>query len=247
VVTAIIDVVFGWNREQQRSKKGGGLFGFTRGFFVSTESQGSGTLHAHAVVYLHGVPTTSRKIREKADCPVYQKRVVELAESFSSAQYPIDIDESVCPICDGHASVIEFTASAYRRPPRGETDPPPRVQCNNPDCKAVFGSEQLVRAWVDKYKRGFTDAENELLTDAAIEIQCVIGRELESPRQRNDVYACVLTLGLLRFQNHSYKHCASCFKASTRVKAGANVCRFFRPALVQEDSELTASSGVKLK
>jgi hypothetical protein len=39
----------------------GGLFGFCKRFSTSTETQGSGNLQAHWLVYAHGMPTTTTR------------------------------------------------------------------------------------------------------------------------------------------------------------------------------------------
>jgi hypothetical protein len=54
----IISSVIGWNQDGNKPNNLPGLFGFPKGFVVSTESQGSGNLHAHILIWIHGLPET---------------------------------------------------------------------------------------------------------------------------------------------------------------------------------------------
>ena len=44
IMKLIVDVLFNWDEKAQSSRVGGGLFGHTKAFVVSTESQQSGKL-----------------------------------------------------------------------------------------------------------------------------------------------------------------------------------------------------------
>jgi hypothetical protein len=47
IMNIIIEVLMGWEIKLQYPTPSGGLFGFCKGFFASTKSQGFGNLHAH--------------------------------------------------------------------------------------------------------------------------------------------------------------------------------------------------------
>jgi hypothetical protein len=61
LIDNVIDILFGFDRKKQRSRELG-FFGRVQAYAGSTETQGTGNLHFHCVLWIHGVPPTFAQI-----------------------------------------------------------------------------------------------------------------------------------------------------------------------------------------
>jgi hypothetical protein len=64
IIDLLITHIFGWNRKEQDPGEKPGLFGFTKGFCGATESQNSGNLHAHFIIWIYGLPKTGTEYND---------------------------------------------------------------------------------------------------------------------------------------------------------------------------------------
>jgi hypothetical protein len=71
----VIDVVIGWDARRHRPNKEPGLFGIPKGYCISTESQNSGNLHAHMLLWVAGLPATSEEPRDLGMLERYRRAV----------------------------------------------------------------------------------------------------------------------------------------------------------------------------
>jgi hypothetical protein len=110
----VIDVLMGWDTKLQCPTLGGGLFGFCKGFFASTKSQGDGNLHTHWLVYTHGMPTTTTRfkklVRDTNRLIAHQTTLLQM-EMFISKGI-------ICPECDGPLHVLVLLVFTFKRAER---------------------------------------------------------------------------------------------------------------------------------
>ena len=62
LIDSVTEILSGFDRKNQRSKRNGGIFGHVKAFAGSTETQGTGNLHFHCLLWVHGVPPTVAEI-----------------------------------------------------------------------------------------------------------------------------------------------------------------------------------------
>jgi hypothetical protein len=124
--------VVGWDKAAGKAVNGGGLFGKVLAYAAGVETQGGGTLHFHALIFLDEFPATGQeeeawelKLAEKDGAllnETFGQQYCNYADSLASAIYPVYdffIDGNVeaapgdtavfhCPLCKtGHVEPIE--------------------------------------------------------------------------------------------------------------------------------------------
>jgi hypothetical protein len=88
--------IVGWNKREGKSIEGGGLFGEVVACAAGVDTQGGGTLHFHALLFLKDFPATFEEEKiwravasQKPDVPQYEDEYCAYTDSISSAIYPI--------------------------------------------------------------------------------------------------------------------------------------------------------------
>jgi hypothetical protein len=90
VIDAFITYILGYKQH------GGGIFGKPAAYYGMTEEQGTGTLHNHMLVWLHGFETAS-KLRSDLEDETFQENLKEYLEQVIKQGYLGDdsIDENI--------------------------------------------------------------------------------------------------------------------------------------------------------
>jgi hypothetical protein len=138
--------VLGWDDQQQAPVRNGGLFGIVKAFTGSAEPQVSGDLHAHFVVWLHGLPTTGSdmegKLREDTE---FLRRYLQLAGTVSTLRIPYL--DSRCPTCGAPLQPLQILLRAYQRQRKDGTGPATTSCCTQ--CSLTFKSHDLLDAVIN--------------------------------------------------------------------------------------------------
>jgi hypothetical protein len=85
----VIDILMGWDKKLQCRTPSGGLFNFCRRFLTSTKFQGFGNLHAHWLVYTHGMLTTTTRFLQFIKDPnsLVMNHPLHIKQHFSKWRY----------------------------------------------------------------------------------------------------------------------------------------------------------------
>lgn len=136
-----IEVILNWNQKTHSTKTGFGLFGRTRTFFASTQSQNStGDLHSHMLIWIEGMPHTIAAYYSECKKLEFQKRIAAYVNSIVTASYPIS--NYRCPVY-GEVSLgsIKINQQAYKLPVNGTSRVPTSI-CTT--CKTKFGANEVI-------------------------------------------------------------------------------------------------------
>jgi hypothetical protein len=242
----VINVVLGQDTKTKIPVAGGGLFGFCKGFFALTESQGSRNLHAQWLVYIYGIPTTTNRLLQLANVPnsLFMDQLLAHQTTLMHAEIPIS-KGAICPDCNGPLQVLVVRVSAFKRPKRNVSAP---IACNFLTCKTCFTSESLLQQIACKLAIS-KKIRPELLQPNEIETFINAPRPLpflDATAHTFIANSVILTLTLLRFQSHSWAHIKSCFKKFVRSLSGT-ICRFVFPQSTNLVAVVDANFKVILK
>jgi len=218
VIETIITKLFSWNVNKQCSNETPGLFGYTKGFFVSTESQNSGNLHAHILLWIHGLPKSISEYENLSDVKLeelkdYEKRHIQ-------KNMPVELRKD-CVACECELSVVPLPVTAYHRPfaKYGES---PVARCHN--CQFDLTCSQLIDEAV---------AIDPQLRLKLVEYSICKTNALEFPTSEDPVAKQILAALLVEVQVHNWQHSASCNKKSQRT-SDKKCCRFMIPQMLIE-------------
>jgi hypothetical protein len=97
IMNLVISEILAWDKKSQCCKPKPGLFGFTKAFCAATESQNSGNLHSHIIIWIHGLPETSMEFdKMKSKEP---ELLIDYCTSILSNDLPMDLSIQ-CPNCE---------------------------------------------------------------------------------------------------------------------------------------------------
>lgn len=145
VIKIFIDVILSWNSEYNCSKKSPGLFGFTKAFFISPETQGNGNLHGHILLWIHGMPTSTLEYIRLVDTTDFAFKLLEYTKSIVIPGLP-EIDNSTCPICSNQLKTIELETKYLGK--NFEKQPP--ICCECLYCDIKFSTDGLILSKISK-------------------------------------------------------------------------------------------------
>ncbi len=86
----MISTVIGWNIIKNKPNDLPGLFGYPKGYLVSTESQNSGNLHAHMLIWIHGLPATMAQYSSLSENSLKEFKLYQ--NNLVSTNLPLDYD-----------------------------------------------------------------------------------------------------------------------------------------------------------
>jgi hypothetical protein len=152
---------------------------------------------------------------------------------------PIDLI-SVCPFCNsGDLIKKELTKAAFKKP-LDRTKPPVIAVCES------CSRELDCTLFLDKSIESEASDSLSQLSAASIEFAICDDKPLPRIVNRNDLQSLKLAKSLLQYQQHSWKHTKSCFKPTPRTPRG-NICRFFKPEELQDESKFVEDYQYALK
>ena len=136
LIDNVIEILFGFDRKKQRSKRNGGIFGHVKAFAGSTETQGTGNLHFHCLLWIHGVrPTVAeidRILSDEEHGPKFTGQLIGFTTVVMEHSLPISPD-IVCVQCGAPSS------DSYRPLPLPESAKMPHPRFG-PKAAPVIGS-----------------------------------------------------------------------------------------------------------
>lgn len=224
MVSLFIDVVLNFDTETQRSRSGCGVFGVTKAFFVSTESQNStGDLHGHMLIWIEGMPTTTTEYYTLLQQEGYCRQVEQYVSSIARSSFPLAL--KTCPHCGSdRLSPVAIERQAFQKPSRGGKR---STTASCLACTATFGGSELIELELEREssRLGF---DSRLFSDAAIHYRLAIPKPLDLLSPMDPKTALVITKALLHYQTHRWSHARSCFKPTKRTPKGQS-CRMFFP------------------
>jgi len=169
----IVRVLLGWDVDAQRAVEGGGVFGIVKAFFGVVETQGRGSLHAHNLVWVRGMPPTVEQITEALHSdPAFCKRFLTWADSVSSAVLPLSDEAVACPVCSSEVVARDVPMAAQRKQATSAREPYVAV-CTRDDCHGRLTSTEILAQQVRRHrareKRSFASARgsSHLMVDQA--------------------------------------------------------------------------------
>ena len=153
MIEVFLEIAVGIDPKTKRSFKEGGLFGRARGYYGLTESQSSGALHCHILIWLIGFPKTIQQttelLQDKEMGHVFKQRLCDFSDSISTTTLPIPVNVSSCTNCGQESPAFEPIAiplSAQKTPFRKNNIVPTEPalhQCSK--CNAGASSQHLIR------------------------------------------------------------------------------------------------------
>ncbi|GMF54190.1 unnamed protein product [Phytophthora fragariaefolia] len=99
VMDIVIEVLSNWDRVKKCSKTDKGIFGITKAYVSSTESQGStGNHHGHMVIWTFGMAKTVDEYYTACKSNDVKQRLMDYIESIANSTFPVDNNR--CPSCE---------------------------------------------------------------------------------------------------------------------------------------------------
>lgn len=224
IVSLFIEVLLNYDRVSARSKEGAGIFGVTKAFYLSTESQNStGDLHGHMLIWIDGMTTTTAEYYELLQSASLRLRVEQYVSSIASSCY--SVMPTKCPACScGGLASLPFDKRAFEKPVRGGN---PCLTAHCLSCGVMFGGTQLVEMEIKREESRISAPLGDV-TDDDVHYRIAMPQPLELLPQPGTQAAVIVSKALLNYQTHRCTHAKSCFKPSKRTPKG-NVCRMFFP------------------
>lgn len=88
MMEAVLLCLFGWSVKHQRSVRGGGILGYISWYYFILETQMRGSLHAHGLVRLHGVPPLPQ-LQEKLQNAAWSRRFCDFVDTIVQSNVPL--------------------------------------------------------------------------------------------------------------------------------------------------------------
>jgi hypothetical protein len=236
VIKSTIKNVLCWDTKAGKPYINMGLFGYTKAFFCSTESQGSLTLHGHILLWVYGFPKTIQEYNTYTNSIKNQKSLIDYCRNIFRTSYPTT-KSNQCPDCNStNIQLIAMTKKCYAKSEyNGKA--PLVLKCI--DCSTSFSGCDLINKYTDKFI-----ADNDIP-------QINIDKEISSFKSLpfEDTPSCIQKLVgfLLQFQTHSWRHVRSCFKKTKRFKQTGKICRFLKPHKLEKKTKFTPSRKIVLE
>ncbi|POM68741.1 Hypothetical protein PHPALM_15056 [Phytophthora palmivora] len=224
----LISDVFDWDCEKGSSGTKGGIFGHTKAFFAATESQSStGSLHAHILIWIDGLPTTARAYYELLKNEHLKNQMLRCELS--------------------NLTGLPFTQQAFRKPKRQALRPSTSI-CTG--CESTFGSSEVIDESLKLVESRHQDSFAKLHDNFVFQR---IAAPLPFPRTGGQMYsaaisrdALITAKALLSYQHHLWSHTKGCFKVTKRTPDGST-CRMFFPKEACPQTHWTEEDRIELK
>ena len=222
---------FGIDGKTGLSKKLKGLFGNIQAYMGMVEAQGRGTLHAHVLVWVHGLPDTFEKFdrylsenSEKDGNNLYSEKITKYADSIVQTGIALDTNQLSCPKClkctpDGFTPLQEISPipnKAYFKL-TSVMSAPNIYTCLI--CKEGCSAETLLRHRIKVATDDLNNLKKDINFDTSDKnteqwmrsIDAVYNTDTADPSQ---VLIDLIKTSIIQLQcvEHDYHHRDSCFK-----------------------------------
>ena len=238
IVRCITEVILSYDNDRHQGKEKPGIFGHTTAYIGCSETQNSSNLHIHFMVWVAGMPRTSKEYQTKIATDAFCEEILAYTDNLLKSEYPLEMPVK-CPKCEtGDLENQAMPNTAYRRYRSGDTEPATHI-CT--ECKEEWTCSALLDAVIASTGIVVTSEE---LARARQDIASIPPQSTSiEDDQRSRV---LLTLVLDKNQRHDYKHCASCYKGSHRTKGGT-ICRFLFPKMVLRNTRISETGRVEIQ
>jgi len=247
--TTFFEVLLGYDMEAQRPLARGGIFGHLEALIAGVETQGEGTLHFHALGWIHGTPRLLSELRNKLEDAFYREAFTAFADGVQQQSVPLTVAKN-CAQCALPGNKIVAVApgpGAFRKRSRGAA----AVTARCMQCSADFAHDDLIGMAL---RRALGDLLGEPVSAQDVEtllrplvilpphawVELAVGKivmEVEDVRRRELAEAVVTTYMVVHCNVHLWQHCDSCFKQSRRTgDLGEGLFRYLYP---REPTEVT--------
>jgi hypothetical protein len=219
VIDNFVTNILCYSADKNNQKEG--LFGYASAYMYSVESQQSGNLHAHFIIWLHGWPIsieeTIKAINNENSC----NDIIESIDSRVCCNLPCDKDPVTCPHCNCPLIEMEPSYDYFQKDTSKEFVI--IAKCSSIKCNRMISLKKYSELVYETITANLTDMEKRLLEDRFVAFM----NSNNEPLQHGEYHALLLRLTLSEYQIHDTKHRPSCFKKSSRCSG--NCCRFFFP------------------
>lgn len=140
-----------FDRNSGKSKIGGGIFGVVTGYIGCVETQESGTLHLHSILYIAGIPGTIDSFRKNCDNidsgHEFKTSVCKYIDGIVSNEVPCHINDYnhfSCPNCGVVGKIYQLPSvqeDAFKQLGSFRTEP---NISNCFSCNKSFGGTQII-------------------------------------------------------------------------------------------------------
>ena len=260
----IFEILIGFDYENKLPRVAGGIFGQVKAFCGATESQGTGNLHLHFLLWLVGLPKTVESTESKLKEEEYCSKASSLFESIICPNLPFPNMPLLCISCYGtDFSYTKMPSVCYGPLSNAFSRPFKFLSCNACGFKMsspeynIFqlccSLDELSRLLPSKDLTEFNQLCTDLLSidfnrDFSDKLLSILHNNtfltnlLVNPRPPNfylwhpKKQSLVLSLIVFMTNLHRWSHNASCFKKSIRTMGSTGKhCRYFFP----KDSSVT--------
>ena len=237
-VAVFFELIVGFDPHEKRPMARGGAFGHVQAYYGSVETQGRGGLHVHCLLWLTSMPKTSKDydavLQERGD--ELRQRLAAYTDSIATSSLPIgDLSPRACPRCvTGTLDRVEPVRAAFLAASRDDARAPVVAMCTS--CMADLDADEIRESRLGAV--GF-HVDADLLRWASSMPAATVG--LEDREQRRNVALAMMQ----RYQTHSWRHVASCFKASANATAGE--CRYRFPRDPVTETHVDDAGSIQLK
>ena len=152
IIEIFLKIAIGIDPKTKRGFKNGGLFGVARGYYGLTETQTSGALHCHILIWLVGFPKTIKQTTDMLNDPAvaqeFKRRLSEYADSIATTTLPIPVKNQSCSTCGNESPAFDhmpIPVSAQKSPFRKNHIPTEPALHRCKACKTDASSQHLIR------------------------------------------------------------------------------------------------------
>ena len=104
IMQVFLSTGLGFDAKHQRPYRRGGWFGWVKAYAASIESQGTGNLHMHMLLWLVGMPPTVEQLQERLDDVLngthFKQNLAIFADAIVSHSMPLELSRLSCPNCN---------------------------------------------------------------------------------------------------------------------------------------------------
>ncbi|KAI8849147.1 hypothetical protein BC829DRAFT_443152 [Chytridium lagenaria] len=91
-VSVFVDTMLGFDMKRGISKPEGGILGYITNFFAAAETTKAGDLHAHFLIWVRGLPTTSVTLKAALQTESFRRQLCKFQDAIATAVPPVFLD-----------------------------------------------------------------------------------------------------------------------------------------------------------
>ena len=222
VLDTFIADILGWDVDKRTAKEGGGVFGKVVAWATCVEEQARGSLHAHFIVWIEGMPATLKELVSLLQSERGRKKVERYVSTCELRSALVPECEVQCKktACSGSKLEVLPAPESVRclRKVDRQMPEPELLQC--PTCKVKYREGEIVGGWLGPGRGVLPEGPIEVKEGPPIAVD---GMESPLPLHLDTVKLIGKRIDF--FNRHSHGHSRTCFKH----QSGQGGCRFGYP------------------